>query len=133
MRSGEATNTNFIVISLTRSALESTIYRTRGEHANHYTTSVAHFSVVDVKRWFSIRYWLLQSVRSRWRGHYFDGDVCIQFEMKTYKRNNIHFVLSSTDCYHILFKYPHMLSTKGNTEHQSHKRFSSKRYIQITK
>jgi hypothetical protein len=35
--SGEATNTNFIVFGLTRSGLESTIYRTRGEHANHYT------------------------------------------------------------------------------------------------
>jgi hypothetical protein len=31
--SGEATNTNFIVFGLTRSELELTIYRTRGEHA----------------------------------------------------------------------------------------------------
>ena len=36
--SGEATNTNFIVFSLTRPVLETTIYRTRGEHANHYAT-----------------------------------------------------------------------------------------------
>jgi hypothetical protein len=36
--SGEATNTNFIVFGLTRPGLESTIYRTRGEHANHYAT-----------------------------------------------------------------------------------------------
>jgi hypothetical protein len=36
--SGEATHTNFIVFGLIRSGLESTIYRTRGEHANHYTT-----------------------------------------------------------------------------------------------
>ena len=34
----EATNTNFIVFGLTRPALEPTIYRTRGDHANHYTT-----------------------------------------------------------------------------------------------
>jgi hypothetical protein len=34
----EKTNTNFIVFGLTRSGLEPTIYRTRGEHANHYTT-----------------------------------------------------------------------------------------------
>jgi hypothetical protein len=34
----EATNTNCIVFGLTRTALESTIYRTRGEHPNHYTT-----------------------------------------------------------------------------------------------
>ena len=36
--SREATNTNFIVFGLTRSGLEPTIYRTRGEHTNHYTT-----------------------------------------------------------------------------------------------
>jgi len=36
--SGAATNTNFVVFGLTRPELESTTYRTRGEHANHYTT-----------------------------------------------------------------------------------------------
>ena len=36
--SGEATNTNFIVFGSTRPGLEPTIYRTRGEHANHYAT-----------------------------------------------------------------------------------------------
>jgi hypothetical protein len=36
MLSGEATNTNFIVFDWTRSELELTIYRTRGEHANYY-------------------------------------------------------------------------------------------------
>jgi hypothetical protein len=35
---GEATNTNFIVLGLARSGPEPTIYRTPGEHANHYTT-----------------------------------------------------------------------------------------------
>jgi hypothetical protein len=29
---------NFIVFGLTRQGLDPTIYRTRGEHANHYTT-----------------------------------------------------------------------------------------------
>ena len=38
MLSAEAPNTNFIVFGLTRPGLESTIYHTRGEHANHYTT-----------------------------------------------------------------------------------------------
>jgi hypothetical protein len=38
MLSGEATNINFIVFGLTRLGLELTIYRTRGEHANHYFT-----------------------------------------------------------------------------------------------
>ena len=37
--SGEATNTNFIVFGLTQPGLEPTIYRTRGEHANHYATN----------------------------------------------------------------------------------------------
>ena len=34
----ETTNANFIAFRLTRSGFEPTIYRTRGEHANHYTT-----------------------------------------------------------------------------------------------
>jgi hypothetical protein len=38
MLSGKATNTNFIVFGFTRSWLEPTIYRARGEHANHYAT-----------------------------------------------------------------------------------------------
>jgi hypothetical protein len=38
--SGEATNTNFKVFGLTRLGLEPTIYRTRGEHTNHYATDV---------------------------------------------------------------------------------------------
>jgi hypothetical protein len=36
--SGEATNTNFIVFGFTQPGLELTIYRDRGEHANHYVT-----------------------------------------------------------------------------------------------
>jgi hypothetical protein len=34
----EATDNNFIVYGLIRPGLELTIYHTRGEHANHYTT-----------------------------------------------------------------------------------------------
>ncbi len=41
--SGEATNTNFIVIGLTWLGLEPTIYRTQGEHANHYATDAVSF------------------------------------------------------------------------------------------
>jgi hypothetical protein len=37
MLNGEATHTNFIILGLTLSGLESKIYRTRGEHPNHYT------------------------------------------------------------------------------------------------
>ena len=38
MLSGVATHTNYIVFGLIRSGLESTIYHTRDEYANHYTT-----------------------------------------------------------------------------------------------
>ena len=38
MFNGEVANTNVIAFALTRPRLESSIYRTRGEHANHYTT-----------------------------------------------------------------------------------------------
>ena len=38
MFSGEAANANFIIFGLTRPGFEPTIYRTQGEHANHYTT-----------------------------------------------------------------------------------------------
>jgi hypothetical protein len=37
-QNGEATNTNFKVFGLTRPRLEPMIYRTGGEHANHYPT-----------------------------------------------------------------------------------------------
>jgi hypothetical protein len=37
MLSEEATNINFIVFGFIR-GFEPTIYRIRGEHANHYTT-----------------------------------------------------------------------------------------------
>jgi hypothetical protein len=41
---GESTDTNFIVfVCLTRLGLEATIYCTRSEHANHYTTNAVHF------------------------------------------------------------------------------------------
>jgi hypothetical protein len=36
---------NFIVFGLTRSMLEPTIYRTRGEHANHYTTDAVAWNI----------------------------------------------------------------------------------------
>ena len=42
MLSGEPTNTNFIVFGLTRPGFEPTIYRTRGEHANHYATDAVN-------------------------------------------------------------------------------------------
>jgi hypothetical protein len=38
MVSREAGTTNFIVLDLTQSGHEHTIYRTRGEHADQYTT-----------------------------------------------------------------------------------------------
>jgi hypothetical protein len=44
--SGEVTNTNFIVFGLTRSGFEATIYHTRGEHANYYTTDAVNNGIV---------------------------------------------------------------------------------------
>jgi hypothetical protein len=43
MLSGEATNTNFIVVGLTWPGLEPTIYHTQGKHASHYTTDAVPF------------------------------------------------------------------------------------------
>ena len=40
---GEATNTNFIVLGLTRTGLKPTIYRTQCEHADHYTNDAVDF------------------------------------------------------------------------------------------
>ena len=49
MISGEATNTNFIVFGLTQPGLKSTIYRTRGEHANHYATDAVFMNITQTK------------------------------------------------------------------------------------
>jgi hypothetical protein len=43
-----ATNTNLIVFDLIRSGIEPTIYRIRGEHANHYTTDAVQITIVIV-------------------------------------------------------------------------------------
>jgi len=42
-----ATHTNFIVFDLTQFEIEHTIYRTRGKHANHYSTGVVLCTSVD--------------------------------------------------------------------------------------
>ena len=41
--SGKATNTNFVVFGVNRPGLEPTIYRTLGQHANHYATDVVNY------------------------------------------------------------------------------------------
>jgi hypothetical protein len=41
----EATNTNCLVIGLTKPGLEPTIYRTRGKHANYYATDALAFMI----------------------------------------------------------------------------------------
>jgi hypothetical protein len=43
--SGEAINTNFIVLGLTRPGLEPTIYRTEGERTNHYATDAVMYRI----------------------------------------------------------------------------------------
>jgi len=42
---GETTYTHFIVLGLSRSLLELTIYCTRDKHSNHYTTDVVPLKV----------------------------------------------------------------------------------------
>jgi hypothetical protein len=48
--SGEAANTNRLVFGFTRSGLEPIIYRTRGEHANHYITFAVEIDMgIEIK------------------------------------------------------------------------------------
>ena len=49
--SGEATNTSFIVFGVTGSGVEPTIYRSRGEHADHYTTDAVENTNVQLQIW----------------------------------------------------------------------------------
>ena len=60
MLSGETTNTNFIVFGLARPVLELTIYRTWGEHANHYGyfTGRRQSTKLNVNRWVSVVFFL---------------------------------------------------------------------------
>jgi hypothetical protein len=41
---GEATDTNVIVLGLTRPGLEPPIYRNRGEHSIHYATDAVKYT-----------------------------------------------------------------------------------------
>ena len=52
--SGEATNTNFIVLGLT--GLETTIYHTWGEHANHYTTDTASSLRASISTYLDLKF-----------------------------------------------------------------------------
>jgi hypothetical protein len=65
--SGEATNTNFIVFGLCRSGLEPSIYRTRGQHANHYATDAVTIEFTAI-----LEFKLLGSVS---RAYYIFGEV----------------------------------------------------------
>jgi hypothetical protein len=64
--SGEATTTNFIVFGLIRPGLESTIYRTRGEHANHYVTdAVTTYVIVKV-----LQYNITNNIKNQFSSDY---------------------------------------------------------------
>jgi hypothetical protein len=52
--SGEATNTNFIVFGLQLPGLESTIYHTQGEHANHHATDAVSNVYVELINMFKL-------------------------------------------------------------------------------
>jgi hypothetical protein len=56
-----ATNTNFIVFGLTRPGLEPTIYRNRGEQANHYTTEAVQRSLFPTLYSYSQKVYRRQS------------------------------------------------------------------------
>ena len=47
---GEVTNANFIAFWLARLGLEPTIYGTRGEQTNHYTTNGVSDNVIQLER-----------------------------------------------------------------------------------
>ena len=81
--SGEGTHTNFIVFGLTGSGMEPTIYHTRGEHANHYTTdavSTFHKLVLHkcLTRIYEIQY------QNKWSNSSLNGYayICIYSDMK---------------------------------------------------
>jgi hypothetical protein len=45
---GEAGTINFIIFVLTQPGLEPKIYRTWGEHANHYTTTILNWLYMTI-------------------------------------------------------------------------------------
>jgi hypothetical protein len=58
---GEAANTNFIAVGLTRSRLETTVHRTRGQHTNHYTTDEVHFITSFSQQFYGINLFFKKS------------------------------------------------------------------------
>ena len=70
--SGEATNSNFIIFGLTRSGLEPTMYCTRGEHVDHYTTDAIIWRnscrIVNKEKKKAIEYWVQLKSKSNF-GH----------------------------------------------------------------
>jgi hypothetical protein len=69
MLSGDATNTNSTVFGLTQPGLQFTIYRTRLEHTNHYTTNEDFLgpgvfkNVVQTINTLTLILWLEKSVK----------------------------------------------------------------------
>jgi hypothetical protein len=45
---GETTYTNFLICVLIRPEFEPTIYRTRGEHVNHYTSDTVSIHMTNI-------------------------------------------------------------------------------------
>jgi hypothetical protein len=90
----EATNTNFIFLCLTRSQFIPKIYRTRGEHANHYATDAVPyfyfiFIICLIKFLIVLQYiiWkqkLIQNNKSYIRQVTFDRMVMILYRTYNY-------------------------------------------------
>ena len=65
----ETTNTNYIVFGLTRQRFELVIYRTVGEHANHYTIDVVlelDIIVIDFTSAYTFLSCTTASIDSKW-------------------------------------------------------------------
>ena len=64
---GKATNTNFLVCSLTRPGLKPTIYHTRGEHTNHYITDAVRKKSESWSEINTVNHWKSQVYSDKYK------------------------------------------------------------------
>jgi hypothetical protein len=86
--SGEAINTNVIVVGLTRPGLERTIYRTRGEHANNYTTDMVSMKWIIWKERNVAKYQKQIATKSK-RIHILKAEISFYFHTQHIKLGTI--------------------------------------------
>jgi hypothetical protein len=85
---GEATNTNLIFFGLTRPGLERTIYRTRGEHANNYTTDMVSMKWIIWKERNVAKYQKQIATKSK-RIHILKAEISFYFHTQHIKLGTI--------------------------------------------